>query len=43
MGQQLAGQGLVPNTMTPEQFAKMVRSEYEKWGKVMRDAKIAAD
>jgi tripartite-type tricarboxylate transporter receptor subunit TctC len=43
MRQQLAGQGLVPNTMTPEQFSKMVKSEYEKWGKVMRDAKIAAD
>ena len=43
MREQLASQGLVPNTMTPEQFAKMVRSEYDKWGKVIREAKITAD
>jgi hypothetical protein len=33
----------VPNTSTPAEFAKLVRDEYEKWGKVIRDAKIAAD
>jgi len=43
MREQLASQGLVPNTMTPEQFAKLVRDDYQKWGKVIRDAKIAAD
>jgi tripartite-type tricarboxylate transporter receptor subunit TctC len=43
MREQLASQGLVPNTMTPEQFAKLVRDDYERWGKVIRDAKIAAD
>jgi tripartite-type tricarboxylate transporter receptor subunit TctC len=43
MREQLASQGLVPNTMAPEQFAKLVRDEYDKWGKVIRDAKISAD
>jgi tripartite-type tricarboxylate transporter receptor subunit TctC len=43
MRQQLAGQGLVPNTGTPEQFAQLVKSDYEKWGRVMREAKIKAD
>ena len=43
MREQLASQGLVPNTMSPEQFAQLVRSDYEKWGKVIREAKIAAD
>jgi tripartite-type tricarboxylate transporter receptor subunit TctC len=41
--QQLAGQGLVPNTGTPEQFTQLVKSDYEKWGRVMREAKIKAD
>jgi tripartite-type tricarboxylate transporter receptor subunit TctC len=43
MREQLASQGLVPNTSTPAEFAKLVRDEYDKWGKVIRDAKIAAD
>ena len=43
MSEQLASQGLVPNTMTPEQFAKLVKDDYDKWGKVIRDAKITAD
>jgi len=43
MREQLASQGLVPNTMTPEVFAKLVKDEYDKWGKVIRDAKITAD
>jgi tripartite-type tricarboxylate transporter receptor subunit TctC len=43
MREQLASQGLVPNTGTPEQFAKLVKDDYEKWGRVMRDAKIKAD
>jgi len=33
----------VPNTGTPEQFAKLVKDDFEKWGKVIRDAKIKAD
>src|SRR5258706_329453 len=39
---QLASQGLVPNTGTPEQFAKLVEEDFEKWGKVIRDPKIKA-
>jgi tripartite-type tricarboxylate transporter receptor subunit TctC len=30
----------VPITSSPEEFSSFVKSEYEKWGKVMRDAKI---
>ena len=40
---QLASQGLVSNTGTPEQFAKLVKDDYERWAKVVRDAGIKAD
>ncbi len=43
MREQLAGQGLVPNTGTPEQFARLVKDDFEKWGKIIREAKIRAD
>ncbi len=43
MRNQLASQGLVPNTGTPEQFAQLVKSDYDKWGKVIRAAHIKAD
>jgi tripartite-type tricarboxylate transporter receptor subunit TctC len=43
MTKQLANQGLVPNTMSPERFAKMVKDDYDKWGRVMREANIKAD
>ena len=43
MREQLAGQGLVPNTGTPEQFAKQVKEDFEKWGRVIREAGIKAD
>ncbi len=43
MRNQLASQGLVPNTGTPEQFAKLVKDDYDKWGKIIRQAKIAPD
>jgi tripartite-type tricarboxylate transporter receptor subunit TctC len=33
----------VPNTGTPEQFARLAREDFEKWGQVIRDAKIKAD
>jgi tripartite-type tricarboxylate transporter receptor subunit TctC len=32
-----------PATMTVEQFKAFVDSEYERWGKTIRDAKIKAD
>ena len=40
---QLAGQGLVPNTGTPEQFSKIVKDDHARWAKVVRDAGIKAD
>ncbi len=43
MRTQLANQGLVPSAGTPEQFAQLVNSDYEKWGKVIREANIKAD
>lgn len=43
MRDQLASQGLIPNTNTPEQFAKMVRDDHARWAKVVRDAGIKAD
>ena len=41
--EQLATQGMVPIAGTPEQFGKLVRDDYERWGKVIREAKITAD
>jgi tripartite-type tricarboxylate transporter receptor subunit TctC len=43
MRTQLANQGLVPNTGTSEQFAKLVKDDYDKWGKIIREAKLTAD
>jgi tripartite-type tricarboxylate transporter receptor subunit TctC len=43
MRSQLANQGLVPAAGTPEAFARLVKDDYEKWGRVMREAKIKAD
>lgn len=43
MRERLASQGLVPNTGTPEQFAKLVKDDYDKWGRVIREAKIQPD
>lgn len=39
----LAKQGLATRTGTPEEFSRMIRSEYNKWEKVIRDAKIKAE
>jgi tripartite-type tricarboxylate transporter receptor subunit TctC len=35
--------GLDPWTSTPEEFAKFVKTEFQKWGRVIREAKITAD
>jgi tripartite-type tricarboxylate transporter receptor subunit TctC len=43
MRTQLAVQGLVPTAGTPQEFAKLVKDDYEKWGQVIRQAKITAD
>ncbi|HXT19925.1 MAG TPA: tripartite tricarboxylate transporter substrate-binding protein, partial [Thermoanaerobaculia bacterium] len=39
----LLGQGIEPKTSTPGEFAKLFRSEYERWGKVIREAGVKAD
>ena len=39
----LVGQGVEPKTTTPAEFDKLFRSEYERWGKVIREAHIKAD
>ena len=36
-------QGLVIKTSTPEELARSSRAEFEKWGKVVREAKVSAD
>jgi tripartite-type tricarboxylate transporter receptor subunit TctC len=36
----LADLGVEPMQMTPEQFAKLIAADNEKWGKVIRDANI---
>ena len=38
--QRLIAQGLEPDDTTPAQFAAFQQAEYEKWGKVVRDAQI---
>ena len=39
----LNDQGLEPAPSTPEELAKLIDTETEKWGKVVRDAKITAE
>jgi tripartite-type tricarboxylate transporter receptor subunit TctC len=33
-------QGLEPTSMTPEQFSKFLRAEYDLWGKIIKSLKI---
>jgi tripartite-type tricarboxylate transporter receptor subunit TctC len=40
---QVVGTGSYVAADTPEEFAGFIRAENEKWGKVIRDAKIKAD
>ena len=39
----LATLGFVPIANTPEEFGKRIRQEMEKWGKVVRDAKLKVE
>ena len=39
----LLAQGVEPKTTTPGEFAKLFRSEYERWGKVIRENGVRAD
>ena len=41
--QKLISQGADPETNTPEEFAKYVKSEMAKWGKVVRDTGASAN
>ena len=41
--EKLVAQGAEPLTATPEAFATYIRSEIEKWAKVIRQANIAAE
>jgi tripartite-type tricarboxylate transporter receptor subunit TctC len=40
---QFAQQGVEVYTSTPEQFAAQIRTDLEKWSKVVRSARITAD
>ncbi len=37
---QLATQGMEPAAISPEQFAALLRDDYERWGKLIREANI---
>ena len=39
----LLKQGLSPRTGTPAELAKLIESDLERWGRVVRDARISAD
>ncbi len=41
--EKLNAQGLIPNTSPPEQFTKLVKEDWERWGRVIKEAKITAD
>jgi len=40
---QFANQSVVAAGGSPEDFAKLIRSDYDKWGKVIKDANIKAE
>jgi tripartite-type tricarboxylate transporter receptor subunit TctC len=39
----LLKQGLNPQTGTPEELAKLIETDLERWGRLMREARITAD
>jgi tripartite-type tricarboxylate transporter receptor subunit TctC len=39
----LTKQGLVPTPAGPEELAATLRRELDRWGKVVREAKVKAD
>jgi tripartite-type tricarboxylate transporter receptor subunit TctC len=41
--ERMAALGAVPVADSPEHFAGFVRREFERWGKLVRDANIRAD
>ena len=38
-----AGGGLEPYATTPEEFAALIRRDYDRFGRVIRDARIKSD
>ena len=43
MKEKLATLGFVPVANKPEEFGARIKSEIEKWGKVVRDAKLKVE
>jgi tripartite-type tricarboxylate transporter receptor subunit TctC len=43
VAEKLTQQGAIPDFGTPEQFAAYIKAEIEKWGTIVRRAKIRAD
>jgi len=43
VSEKLIAQGAEPLTATPDTFAAYIRSENEKWAKVVRQANIVAE
>jgi len=41
--ERLAGIGMTPRAMAPAEFGAFVASEYERWGKVVREHRITSD
>ena len=39
----LLKQGLAPKFSSPEDLGRLVEADLERWGRVVRDAKISAD
>jgi tripartite-type tricarboxylate transporter receptor subunit TctC len=39
----LLKQGLIPTTSTPDELAALIKSDHERWAKVIAEAKITAD
>jgi len=39
----LLKQGLSPRTGTPAELAKLIETDLERWGRVVREARISAD
>jgi tripartite-type tricarboxylate transporter receptor subunit TctC len=41
--ERLESLGFVPAANTPQEFEQRLKTEMEKWGKVVRDANVRAD
>jgi len=43
MKERLAGEGADPTSSSPAEFTAFIRTEIEKWGKVVKEAGITAE